>query len=432
MNSRRSTFLPLLVVLAFVVAACGGGSGTATTTASQQTTPATDAAPTTAAVAETTASVDDTTASGTGEVWKYGTIQAMTGFGAHWGDQQSKAHIMATEMINESGEFPFTIEVVVGDHKSDDPTAATSAAQRMVEVDGIEWFNSSWVASTLATNPIMYDAGVPAINAVGTGEGLTGHPWLYNLRLQASQVAPYIVEFVAENNDIQRAAFAWWSDAHAVMGEQQVAVAEDLGIEVTVAEAFEPNTSDFRSLLARIAATEPDAIFLSAFGADVGHFVSQAREIGLFPGTIIAGNIVEQASYDVAGEDLDGFIYAQSLWWPGLDTTLNREFMDNYTARWDIEEGVVESAAAMEYEAAMVMRDVLRRTIEEGGDPFNGEDLNAALLEGEGYPTIHSDESLMQINEDGSVVKPLHFIRAGTSIAEFEVLGEIADPVPLD
>jgi branched-chain amino acid transport system substrate-binding protein len=339
---------------------------------------------------------------------------------------------MATEQLNESGEFPFTIEVVVGDHRSDDPTAATSAAQRMIEVDDIQWFNSSWVASTLATNPILFDAGIPAINAVGTGEGLTGHPWLYNLRLQASQVAPYVVKFVAENNNIEKAAFAWWSDAHAVMGEQQVAMAEDLGIEVTVAEAFEPNTTDFRSLLARIAASEPDAIFLSAFGADVGHFVSQAREIGLFPGTIIAGNIVEQASYDVAGDALDGFIYAQSLWWPGLDTTLNRQFIESYTERWGIEESTIESAAAMEYEAAMVMRDVLRYVLANGGDPFNGEDLNAALLEIDGFATIHSDDSLMQIREDGSVVKPLHFIRAGTSMADFEVLGEIADPIPLD
>jgi branched-chain amino acid transport system substrate-binding protein len=419
---RRTSFVIVLTVLLWSLGACATeGNGDATTIPSGQTSVGTGDT-----VADTTDQTDSP------DVWKYGTIQAMTGFGAHWGDQQSKAHIMATEQLNESGEFPFTIEVVVGDHRSDDPTAATSAAQRMIEVDDIQWFNSSWVASTLATNPILFDAGIPAINAVGTGEGLTGHPWLYNLRLQASQVAPYVVKFVAENNNIEKAAFAWWSDAHAVMGEQQVAMAEDLGIEVTVAEAFEPNTTDFRSLLARIAASEPDAIFLSAFGADVGHFVSQAREIGLFPGTIIAGNIVEQASYDVAGDALDGFIYAQSLWWPGLDTTLNRQFIESYTERWGIEESTIESAAAMEYEAAMVMRDVLRYVLANGGDPFNGEDLNAALLEIDGFATIHSDDSLMQIREDGSVVKPLHFIRAGTSMADFEVLGEIADPIPLD
>jgi branched-chain amino acid transport system substrate-binding protein len=367
------------------------------------------------------------------DVWKYGTIQAMTGFGAHWGDQQSKAHILAAEQLNESGEFPFEIEVVVGDHKSDDPTAAVSAAQRMVQVDGIHWFNSSWVASTLATNPILSGAEVPAINAVGTGEGLTGNPWLYNLRLQSNQTAPYVVQFVKEQFDIQRAAFAWWSDAHAVMGEQSVKMAEQLGIEVTLGEAFEPNTSDFRTLLAKIDRTNPDAIFLSAFGADVGHFVKQAREMGIFPETIIAGNIVEPDSYDVAGEALEGFIYAESLWRPGLDTELNRQFMESFTERWGFSEDEVLSAAAMEYEAAMgVMRTVLRHLLDNGGNPFDGEQLNQAILEIDCYPTIYDDDLCMDIREDGTAVKPLHFIRTGKTFGEFEVLGEIDDPVPFE
>jgi ABC-type branched-subunit amino acid transport system substrate-binding protein len=367
------------------------------------------------------------------DVWKYGTIQAMTGFGSHWGDQQAKAHRLCVEQLNDSGEFPFEIEVIVGDHKSDDPTAAVSAAQRMVNVDGIEWFNSSWVASTQATNPILSGAQVPAINAVGTGEGLTGLPWLYNLRLQSNQTAPYVVEFVKNNYDIERAAFAWWSDAHAVMGEQSVQMAEQLGVEVTLGEAFEPGTSDFRSLLAKIEETNPDAIFLSAFGADVGHFVQQAREMGIFPDTIIAGNIVEPDSYEVAGEALDGFIYAESVWRPDLDTELNSQFMESFTERWGFEESEVLSAAAMEYEACWsVMRNVLRNVLDNGGDPFDGQQLQEAILGVDGYQTIYSDDTMMQIREDGTAVKPLHFIETGPTFEEYEILGQIDDPVPFE
>jgi branched-chain amino acid transport system substrate-binding protein len=367
------------------------------------------------------------------DTWKYGTIQAMTGFGSHWGDQQAKAHRLCVEQLNESGEFPFEIEVIVGDHKSDDPTAAVSSAQRMVNVDGVEWFNSSWVASTQATNPILSGAQVPAINAVGTGEGLTGLPWLYNLRLQSNQTAPYVVEFVKENYDIQSAAFAWWSDAHAVMGEQSVQMAEQLGVDVTLGEAFEPGTTDFRSLLAKIDETNPDAIFLSAFGADVGHFVQQAREMGIFPDTIIAGNIVEPDSYEVAGEALDGFIYAESAWRPDLDTELNTQFMESFTERWGFDESEVLSAAAMEYEACWsVMRNVLRQVLDNGGDPFDGQQLNDAILEIDGYQTIYSDDTMMQIREDGTAVKPLHFIEAGPTFEEYEILGQIDDPVPFE
>lgn len=367
------------------------------------------------------------------DAWKYGTIQAMTGFGSHWGDQQAKAHRLCVEQLNDSGEFPFEIEVLVGDHKSDDPTAAVSAAQRMVNVDRIEWFNSSWVSSTQATNPILSAAQVPAINAVGTGEGLTGLPWLYNLRLQSNQTAPYVVEFVKDNYDIQRAAFAWWSDAHAVLGEQSVKMAEQLGVEVTLGEAFEPGTSDFRSLLAKIDETSPDAIFLSAFGADVGHFVQQAREMGIFPDTIIAGNIVEPDSYEVAGEALDGFIYAESVWRPDLDTELNSRFMQSFTERWGFDESEVLSAAAMEYEACWsVMRNVLRHVLDNGGDPFDGQQLHDAILEIDGYQTIYSDDTMMQIREDGTAVKPLDFIEAGPTFEEYEILGQIDDPVPFE
>jgi branched-chain amino acid transport system substrate-binding protein len=353
----------------------------------------------------------------------------MTGFGAYWGDLQAKAHIMATEQLNASGEFPFKIEVIVGDHKSDDPTAGLSAAQKMVDVDKVNWFNSSWVATTLAVNPLLQQNNIPEINAVGTGGGLLDQPGLYNLRLQANQTAPYIVKFVKDEYDIDSAAFIWWSDAHAIMGESSTKIANELGVDVTLAEAFEPNTKDFRSLIAKIKAGNPDAIFIWAFGEDLGYFAKQAREAGIT--AIIAANALEPPSYDVGGEALDGMIYGQSHWWPGLETKMNKEFVESYSKRWNIEPKDIDISPALEYEAVMgVMRPVLLYLLENCRDPFDKEELSKAILEIKTFPTILSDGT-MEILPDGSTLKPLTMIRAGKTIDEFEILGEVDNPVPI-
>jgi branched-chain amino acid transport system substrate-binding protein len=213
------------------------------------------------------------------------------------------------------------------------------------------------------------------------------------------------------------------------MGESSTKIANELGINVTLAEAFEPNTKDFRSLIAKIKAGNPDAIFIWAFGEDLGYFAKQAREAGIT--AIIAANALEPPSYDVGGEALDGMIYGQSHWWPGLETKMNKEFVESYSKRWNIEPKDIDISPALEYEAVMgVMRPVLLYLLENCRDPFDKEELSKAILEIKTFPTILSDGT-MEILPDGSTLKPLTMIRAGKTIDEFEILGEVDNPVPI-
>ncbi|UCD54289.1 MAG: amino acid ABC transporter substrate-binding protein [Dehalococcoidia bacterium] len=367
------------------------------------------------------------------EVWKYGTIQAMTGFGSYWGEVQAKAHILAAEQLTLSGEFPFAIEVIVGDHRSDDPTAALNAAHRLIDIEHVPWINSSWVASTMAINPLCQENKVVEINAVGTGEGLVGLPWLHNLRLQANQINPAIMDYMYDTYNFSKAAIFWWNDAGPT-AQSEIAKqwCAQNGVDIVFAEPFEPNTTEFRTVLTEIEAKDPDVIFIWGYGADVGYFVKQAREKGMYPAIPIATNYVDDVTYQGSGEALDGVVWGDAFWWPALDSEMSREFKSLYSRKWGVPEDEINQCAAMEWEAAMgVMRKTLHHVIDNGGDPFDGEQLEMAIREIKFFPTIFSDGE-MELLPNGMNIKPMFIVRQGKTLLDFEVLTTVERAEPLE
>jgi len=365
------------------------------------------------------------------DVWKYGFIGSMTGDSAIYGEGQSNAHILAAEQMTASGEFPFAIEVIVGDHGGDDPTLSMSAARRLVDIEGVPLIASSWNVCTKLINPICYENKVVELNAVGQDVDLINLPWCHNTRLQIQQTAPYTTKWVIDEYQPERVAMLWWNFSGTIgMADYAKAACDSEGVEVVFAEAYEPMTTDFRSTLAKIKASNPDIIFNWAYGWDHGYFISQAREAGIYPDIPVVFNEVMPYTYDTAGEDLDGVIYGMVNWYPELDTEMNKQFMATYLPRFGLTAGELDSAYPMEYEEAWgVIRTVLHHVIDNGGDPFDGEQLEMAIREIKVFPGLFEGEKI-ELLPGGYVIKPLSILQAGPTYEEFVEIGRIDNPVP--
>lgn len=353
----------------------------------------------------------------------------MTGFWSLAGEWQSQAHILAVEQMNASGEFPFRVEVIIGDHKGDDPTAAMNSARKLISIDKVPWINSSFNITTRMIHSLTYPNNVVVVNAVGNDVDLIGLPWLHNLTLQVNQSAPYVATWAMDEYQPERIAQVWQNFSGPIgMSQFTQMVADSKGVEVVLAEGYEYGTTDFRSLLAKIQAANPDMIFNWAYSYDVGHFARQAREMGIdLP---IVTILPELDSYEVSEGAIEGEIFGYAQWWHGLDNELNRQFIESYTARWDVPPEEVAEVSADEYEAAMgVMRTVLHYVIDNGGDPFDGAQLEAAIKEIKVFPSVYGSGQ-MTLNIDGSVSKTLHILRAGAQYGEDTVLDVIESPLP--
>ena len=343
------------------------------------------------------------------DVWKFGTVQSMTGYGAYWGELQSDAQQLAVDVINESGELPFQLEMIVGDHKTDDPVAGLAAARQQIDIYHVPWINSSWVETTIAINPLAQENKVVEMNAGGIGLGLTDLPWLHNTRLGISQVMPYLVGYLGEDLGVKKLAMLWRNDGTG-KGQRDIAVgvAEELGMEVVFNEPYEGGENDFRSLIAKIAASGADGFLGNGmYGEDMGYFIKQAREAGLdIP---VAGPDYSPPLREIAGESSAGLIFGGDIWHPGIDNPFSKQFEEVYSERFGIPPENIDQFAANYYELVFVMRDALKYVIERGGDPWDGQQLEDAVNDIRFFPTLFMDpeKGKMELLPDGTAIKPL-------------------------
>lgn len=362
-------------------------------------------------------------------VWKFGTVQSMTGWGAFWGKLQADAQQLAVDEINASGELPFKLEMIVGDHKTDDPVAGLAAVRQQINIDKVVWENSSWVETTKAINPICQENSVVETNAGGIGLGLVGVPWLHNTRLQPEQVLPYLVQYLNSDLKVKKLAMLWRNDG---TGKGQAIAsrlaANQAGVEIVFDEPYTGGEKDFRSLIAKIKAANPDG-FVGAgmYGEDMGYFIKQVREAGL---TIpVAGPDYSTALTDVAGDAAVGLIFGGDIWHPGLSNAFSQKFEKSYSQRFNVEPNKIDQFAANYYEVIYMMKEVLKYVVQKGGNPWDGAQLEKAIAEVRYFPTLLSD-SPMELLPDGSAVKPMFIFRAekGGTLTQ---LKEVDRPVTL-
>ncbi len=361
------------------------------------------------------------------KVFKFGTLQSMTGFGAYYGRVETDGQILALEQINSSGEFPFKLEIVVGDHKSDDPVAGLNAARKQITIDKVPWINSSWVATTIAVNPICQENKVVEMNAGGIGEELIGLPWLHNTRLGSSQVVPSLLDYMHNELGVKKLAMIYWNDASG-RGFARIAkdVAQEKGMQLVFSEPHERGVKDYRSLIAKIKAANPDGMASWTWGVDLGYIVKQSREARLdIP---IVSQDAAPPALEIGGDSMEGLIFGGDMWYPEIDNLFNNQFTQAYSKRFNIEPKKIDVYAAYYYELVYVMRDVLRYVLDKGGDPFDGEQLEKAINEIKLFKTLLAD-SKMELLPNGMAIKPLFILKVGKG-AKFDRVKTVERPMP--
>ena len=257
---------------------------------------------------------------------------------------------------------------------------AQSAAQDEEIIGWIGPFNSGCAAVEI---PILNEAGLAMISPANTYTGLTkptpdeSEPDKYYPTGQRNY-ARVIVTDVQQG----QAGAAFFADegvesvyilddretyGKGVADEFQTA-AEDLGLEITGREGIDGSAPNYRSLMNKIAAADPDAIY---FGGIIENNAAQlikdkvsagmSNEEVLFigPDGIFVDELITQG-----GDAVEGIYTSFGGIPPEELGTAGQEFIDKYEQNFDDD---VQPYTAYAYEAANVMLDAIERASEEAG-----------------------------------------------------------------
>lgn len=284
-------------------------------------------------------------------VLKIGVLGVMSGPAASWGLTNRYCAEATANMFNAKGGVEidgetYKIEIVAVDDKND-PKLTVSGAERLTQQEGIKYIIGPNVDTTAASvRPIAEKNGAlyfpyafskelyspPASNAV--------------LGMIASyQAGPIIYKYLQDERGVQKVAFVARNESDALNQRAEgVAAAEALGLEVVSAEdTYEPGTTDFFPVMAKVVGGGPDLIVMSGVApADAPLLIRSARELG-YQG-ILSTETAQDAKIlsEVAGEAANGFISVGGASTPEIRSQYMEQFADEYAkvaGEWNDEAG---------------------------------------------------------------------------------------------
>ncbi len=386
-QSRLYQLLAVLVVFAVVLSACAPAAQPSQPAAGEAQPAAEEAQP---AAEEAQPAAEAPAEGGAGQVIKVYTSWPLQGPMLPEGESMKRAVDLALkhylEAHNGQGPAGFTVEFVNLDDASPttgswDGTIEAENAQKCVnDADCMVYFATYNSGAAKVSIPITNKAGLAQITPANTYPGLT-HEW--------AQGEPDIYRPSGEVNyfrtnasdDVQGWSGAAWAKCLGynkvyVLDDRQlygkgvadafIQQAEKVGVEIVGRDGVESTDIDFRSLLTKVKAANPDLVY-GGFVIDSGgpQVIQQMSTLGLFdlgikfmgPDGLVNPALVEQVgSPEAANENV-------LLTFPGLapsqlTSEAGKKFFNDFIAEYGVEPSPWSTYA---YQSAQVILDAIER-----------------------------------------------------------------------
>lgn len=210
-------------------------------------------------------------------------LTALTGPQASYGKFMANGAKMAAKDINAKGGIggKTKIQIDVSDDQGLPQKAVTNFNQVISQHSGLPWTLTAFSSVSLALAPIAEKDNVALINGGAQNDELaTTSPLLYNtlptLRYEIQAFAPYLFK-----HGYKSAAVIGTDDAGGKGSAQDFQkFFTQAGGRITRTAIAPYTSSDFRSQLRQLKASNPQLLFIAAFGSPDKNIIDQAREIG--------------------------------------------------------------------------------------------------------------------------------------------------------
>jgi branched-chain amino acid transport system substrate-binding protein len=288
-----------------------------------------------------------------------GVTQPLSGPAAANGQRMVDAVNLAAEQINASTSL--SCEVVVQAEDTEGTAEGGIAATRtLLDQAGATVLIGDYTSTVaLAQKQLAVDAGIPIVLTTPSHPDATKDRdgMIFRIAMpNAVQQAQWIDIVTAQDFETLYflAGRGAYEDTHiAAMNTDLL----DRGLDVVGTETFEPTTTDFRSIISKVADADPDAVYLSVTSsapqiviyqeqatAGLDSAIRFANPTGVFPQTLLE-----------AGQFMDGVITAD-VWYSGLESEASTSFVDAYVAKYSTDPSSID---AYGYAALRIIEEAL-------------------------------------------------------------------------
>jgi branched-chain amino acid transport system substrate-binding protein len=326
--------------------------------------------------------------------YKIGVTYPLSGPSGSWGQLLVPAIEIGVQHINQAdGVNGHPLALVVEDSKGN-PEGAVSSMRKVVQVDGVQVIMTIFTNVVSAQIPLAQQFKVPLLSPVeAPGLVARSNHWAFAQSALLSRTLP-LLEIRWQKMGVKRIFAFHPNTAIAGYGSGLVkAAAERLGAAHEQA-LFKLGETDYRGLVTRAKAFDPDAILMWGHGTpDEGTIMQQARELGISAPIFVGnGNPTSKVYREGAGKALNGVIYAGFKY----DLGAAKKLVDAYRARL----GFDPDFAAIEiYDMVNMIAEGIRK------NGYDGEGIRSVIAGLKDFKSIGG--GTFSIDPDGQAILPV-------------------------
>lgn len=335
---------------------------------------------------------------------KIGLLNEMTGNNATFGTSAANGAKMAIKEANaKGGILGKQIQAVVADNKSEPSESANALTKlatqdKVAAVTGIFASSNAIAASSVAeANKIPFVA-VGATNPKVTVDEKTNKVKDYTFRVcfidpfQGTVGANFVLNtlkykkaaiLVDSSSDYSKGLSAFFKDAFTKGGGS-----------ILAEEAYLQKDQDFKTILTKVKALNPEVIYVPGYYEEVGKIVKQARELGI-TATIVGGDGWDSPKLvEVGTPEALNNTYFTNHYSVDDSSPASKAFVEAYQKEYG---QAPDAMAVLGYDAANLLIDAIKRA-----NSVDRDKIQAALAATKDFPAITGSTTL---NETHDAVK---------------------------
>lgn len=271
---------------------------------------------------------------------RIGVITSLTGSLAAFGEAHKHGYEVALDEINKKGGIGGKqVELDFYDDQSK-PDQAVQGVSKLVDQDEVPIVLGSYSSeSTKAIVPAVTQRQVPLIIPTATADNVmdSKSPWVFRICAGANDYARTTLAFLKDNGAPKKIAIVYENTNFGQSNMKAMqAAAQAAGMQVVAVEPYEAKSPDYKAVLQRVKAANPDVIYFCSYLLDAGTLMRQSQEIDLNPKYYTsAGTGFAAAEFPTAkgaGKNAE-YTFSVSQWLPEAKWPGSKEFDAEFVKR---------------------------------------------------------------------------------------------------
>ena len=291
-------------------------------------------------------------------------IQSMTGALAFVGVPLVDGMKLAVDEINEKQVLGAgnTLKVIIEDDETNRAQAVSLIKRQALNPKILAILGPTTTTVAIAGAQAANEDKIVALVTTNSPEIAKTGPYGFRLSQPPEVLMEAIGQYSVDKLGIKQCVLIGVLDSAAYV-EQTQAYQDYVtahGMKILAREGIKQGDTDFSALSAKVAAMNPECVFISAIAPTAANLIVQLKQAGLDPKTKLVGmsSMTSAALFDVGGKAVEG-LYLVGDWLPG-STQEAKDFAAAYKKRYGAEP---DNWGPMGYGGMRVMAEALRRSL---------------------------------------------------------------------